>query len=369
MTTTIPLLDLKRERAAIAAEVSRCWSDTLAEMHLLKGPNTTAFEQEIAAYIGVPHAVGASSGTDALALGLWALGVGAGTEVILHANGFCADVEAIRMTGAQPVLVDVEDNGLGPDLAQVERAITPRTRALMVVHMYGSPLQLEPVLELARAHNLAVVEDASHAHGAARDGRKVGSFGAVGCFSAGVVKNLGAYGDAGFITTADAELAKRVRLFQTHGQERKSHHVVYGGNYRLDEIQAAVLRIKLRSLEARNQRRREIAAGYSRHFAPLGVGVPLEGPGEVHVYHQYVIRTPRRDALAAHLKAAGIETGIHYPEPLHRQVAWLRDYGEGPALARAERLAQEILSLPVFPDLSDAEVQRVIDAVAGFFRR
>ena len=369
MNTTIPLLDLKREHGAIATEVAKAWEEALESMHLLKGANTAAFEREIAEYIGVPHAIGTSSGTDALTLGLWALGIGPGDEVIVHANAFTADVEAIRSTGAQPVLVDVEEDGFGPDLEAVGRAVTARTRALLVVHLYGSPLPLERLLDLVQARRLMLVEDASHAPGAGRRGRRVGSFGAVGCFSAGVVKNLGAYGDAGFVTTADQEIAKRVRLYQTHGQERKNHHVLYGGNCRLDELQAAVLRIKLKYLDARNQRRREIAAFYSSRFAPHGVSVPTEVPGEVHVYHQYVIRTPRRDALSSYLKGAGIETGIHYPVPLHRQPAWLRAYGEMPALPRAERLAQEILSLPVFPDLTDAEVERVADAVVSFFRR
>lgn len=369
MATKIPLLDLKREHAAVGAEITTLWAETLEQMHLLKGPHGTAFEQEIAAYIGTAQAVGTSSGTDALALGLWGLGIGPGDEVIVHANGFTADVEAIRMTGAQPVLVDVAESGFGPDPVAVAAAITPRTRAVMVVHLYGSPLALAPVLELTRKHNVALVEDASHAHGASRDGQRVGSFGAVGCFSCGVVKNLGAYGDAGFVVTNEVEIVKRVRLHQTHGQEKKNTHVLYGGNYRLDEVQAAVLRVKLRSLDARNRRRAQIAAFYSSRFAPLGIGVPVEGPNEVHVYHQYVIRTPQREALSAHLKRADIETGIHYPVPLHRQPAWLRTYGEGPALPRAERLAEEILSLPVFPDLTDAEVERVSDAVVGFFRQ
>ncbi len=369
MSRTIPLLDLKREHALLATEIAAAWSAMLAEMHLLKGQNTLAFEQEIAAYVGVPHAVGTSSGTEALALGVAALGIGAGDEVIVHANGFTAAVEAIRFTGAQPVVVDVEADGYGPDVEQVARALTPRTRAVMAIHLYGAPLRLQPLLDLTRSRGIAVIEDGSHAPGAARDGQRVGSFGAVGCFSAGVVKNLGAYGDAGFVTTADDAIVTRLRLLQTHGQERKNHHVIYGGNYRLDEAQAAVLRVKLRHLDARNQRRRAIAAFYSERFAPVGVGVPLERPGEVHVYHQYVIRTPHRDALAAHLKRGQIETGIHYPVPLHRQVAWLRAYGEGPALPRAEQLAGEILSLPVFPDLTDAEVERVADAVVAFFRR
>ena len=266
------------------------------------------------------------------------------------------------------MLVDVETDGLGPDPDAVERAITPRTKAMIIVHLYGSPLPMAPILESVARHNLLLIEDCSHAHGASRDGRKVGTFGRAGCFSSGVVKNLGAYGDAGFITTADADLHARLRLLQTHGQEQKNRHVVYGFNSRLDELQAALLRVKLRHLDARNRRRAAIAAYYGARFAALDVRVPREQPGEVHVYHQYVIRTAQRDRLQTYLKAAGIETGIHYPVPLHRHPAWLRSYGESPALPRAERLAQEILSLPVFPDLTDVEVEQVADAVVGFFR-
>jgi len=265
------------------------------------------------------------------------------------------------------VLVDVEADGYGPDPDAVAAAITPRTKAILAVHMYGAPLRLERLTELATAHDLALIEDASHAHGAGRDGRKVGSFGRIGCFSCGVVKNLGAFGDAGFVVTADAAIVARLRLLQTHGQEKKNHHVLYGFNSRLDELQAAVLRVKLRHLDARNRRRHAIAAFYSERFRALDLRLPHEGPGEVHVYHQYVVRTTQRERLRAHLKAAGVETGIHYPVPLHRQPAWLRHYGESPAFPRAERLAAEILSLPVFPDLTDAEVEAVAGAVRTFF--
>ncbi len=366
---TIPLLDLKREYELIREEVQQAWSATLATMHLLKGENVAAFEREIAAYIGTPHALGVASGTDALLLTVLGLGISAGDEVILHANAFAAAAEAVHHAGAHPVLVDVEADGLGPDPDAVARAITPRTKAVMVVHLYGSPLQIHAVAEIASRHRLALIEDCSHAHGACRDGRKVGTFGRAGCFSAGVVKNLGAYGDAGFVTTADGELLTQLRLLQAHGQEKKNQHVRYGFNSRLDELQAAILRIKLRHLDTRNRRRRQIAAYYSERFAALGVRVPQEQPGEVHVYHQYVIRTTERERLRAHLQAAGVESGIHYPVPLHRQPAWLRRYGESPPLARAERLAQEILSLPVFPDLTDAEVEHVARAVSAFFRQ
>jgi dTDP-4-amino-4,6-dideoxygalactose transaminase len=364
----IPLLDLKREHAAIQDELQAAWAATLSAMHLLKGENVTAFEREIAAYIGTAYARGVASGTDAMLLSVIGLGIGTGDEVIIHANAFAAAVEAVHFAGARPVLVDVEPDGIGPDIGAVAAAITPRTKAIIVVHLYGSPLRLAPIEQIVARHRLALIEDCSHAHGASRDGRKVGTVGHVGCFSSGVVKNLGAYGDAGFVTTSDAALHARLRVLQTHGQERKNHHVLYGFNSRLDELQAAVLRVKLRHLEERNRRRAAIAAYYSSRFAALDVRVPLEHTGEVHVYHQYVIRTAERDRLQAHLKAAGVETGIHYPVPLHRHPAWLRNYGETPPLPRAERLAREILSVPVFPDLTDAEVEHVTDAVADFFR-
>jgi dTDP-4-amino-4,6-dideoxygalactose transaminase len=364
---TVPLLDLKREYAAIRDELDRAWRATLGTMRLLKGENVAAFEREIAAYVGTAHACGVGSGTDALLLTLLGLGIGPGDEVIVHANAFAAVIEVVHHAGARPVLVDIEVDGLGPDPEAAACAITPRTKAIIVVHLYGSPLPLQPIEELVERHGLALIEDGSHAHGASREGRKVGTIGHAGCFSAGVVKNLGAYGDAGFVTTADGDLLARLRLLQDHGQPQKNRHVLYGFNSRLDELQAAVLRVKLRHLDARNRRRRDIAAYYQSRFAPLGVRVPREHPGEVHVYHQYVVRTPQRDHLRAHLHAAGIQTGIHYPVPQHRQPAWWSRYGESPRLRRAEQLAQEILSLPVFPDLTDAEVERVASAVASFF--
>ncbi len=366
---TVPLLDLKREYTLIREEVQEAWAATLATMHLLKGENVSAFEHEIAAYIGTPHAIGVASGTDALLLAVLGLGIGHGDEVILHANAFAAAAEAVHHSGAQPVLVDAETDGLGPDPQAVEAAITSRTKAIMAVHLYGSPLQLRDAERIVERHGLTLIEDCSHAHGASRNGRKVGSVGRAGCFSAGVVKNLGAYGDAGFVTTADGELAAQLRLLHAHGQEKKNQHVLYGFNSRLDELQAAILRVKLRHLEPRNRRRQQIAAFYGERFAALDVQVPREQSGEVHVYHQYVIRTPERERLRTHLQAAGVETGIHYPVPLHRQPAWLRRYGEAPPFPRAERLAREILSLPVFPDLTDAEVEHVASAVCSFFQR
>jgi dTDP-4-amino-4,6-dideoxygalactose transaminase len=337
----IPMLNLQRERAEIG--------------------------DEIAAYLGVPDAVGVGSGTDALILAVNALGIEPADEVIVHANAFAAAAEAIHRSGARPIVVDVEADGFGPDLEEVRAAITPRTKAIIVVHMYGFPLRTQALTALIDTPGLAVIEDGSHAHGASVDGRKVGTLGTLGCFSAGVVKNLGAYGDAGFVTTSHPSLAQRLRLLQAHGQEKKNQHVLYGCNSRLDELQAAVLRIKLRRLDARNRRRREIAAYYRDRFHGLDLWIPEEREATVAVYHQFVLCSTQRDRLRRHLQALGVETGIHYPVPLHRQPAWLQSYGESPRLPRAEQLAAEIVSIPVFPDLSDAEVEHVAAAVHGFF--
>jgi hypothetical protein len=365
MNARIPLLDLTREYAQISSQLAEEWGATLSAMRLLKGEQVASFEREVAAYVGVPYAVGVGSGTDALLLGLLATGVDRGDRVILPANAFVAALEAVHHLGAVPVLIDSRAEDFSPDLDGLAAAFP--AKAFIAVHLYGSALALDPILDLCRSHNAHLIEDASHAHGAKRNGRHVGSTGRVGCFSAGVVKNLAAYGDAGFVTTSDRSVEEHLRLLQFHGQAGKNDHVRYGYNSRLDEIQAAVLRIKLRHLDRRNARRRAIAAFYSERLAPLGVKVPVAGANEEHAYHQYVIRTPRRDELRQYLQEQGIETGIHYPVPLHRQKAWLRTYGESPPLPNCERHAAEILSLPLFPDLTDAEVERVASTTAAFF--
>ena len=364
---TIPLLDLRRAHARCGGEIHAAWERVLAGMNLLGGEEVRLFETEFATYLGTHSVVGVASGTDALALALRATGVGMGDEVIIQANAFAADVEGIRAVDAKPIAVDIGPDSHAPDVEEIRRALTSRTRAILLVHLYGHPVELDPVLDIATAHGLRVIEDASHAHGATYDGRPVGTFGDAGAFSLGVVKNLGAYGDAGAVACNAPGTAELVRLLGTHGQKGKNNHERYGTNSRLDELLAAVLRIKLRSLDALNERRRQIAHQYDDAFEPLGLGVPRVAPRCTHVYHQYVVRTPERDALQSHLKARGIGTGIHYPVPLHRQPAWQREYGEPRALPHAEQRAREILSLPVFPDLSDDEVTAVIEAVREFF--
>jgi len=362
----VALLDLTREYHAHRRELIAACERVLDRMHLLGGEEVRAFESEMAAYLGVRHVRGVASGTDALMLAILAAGLGADDEILIQANAFIAAVEAIHRIGARPVATDIRLADLGPDVDDMVARLTPRTRAILVVHLHGLPVDLRPLLEVAREHGLVVIEDCSHAHGATLDGRRVGSFGIAGAFSLGVVKNLAAYGDAGLVSTDDARVAERVKLIGTHGQVRKNEHHLYGTNSRLDELQAAMLRVKLRLLDARNRRRAEIAAHYNARLGSFLV-TPPDDPTRVHVYHQYVVRTPARDALRSHLAAREIETGVHYPVPIHRQPAWLRTYGETPALPRAEQAAREMLSLPVHADLTDAEVERVADAIAGFF--
>jgi len=363
----IPLLDLTREIHDIGPEVKALWEELLARPRFLNGEQVKSFEREMAEFLGVSQVVGVASGTEALLLGLAACGIGEQDEVILPANAFVAAAEAVWWLKARPVLVDVQDWDLGPDPEQVRRKLSRRTKALVVVHLHGAPVHLGPLMDLCRTANIRLIEDCSHAHGALYRGRKVGGFGAVGCFSAGVVKNLGAFGEAGFVATHDETVAQQLRRLRAHGQEEKNVHLCYGTNGRLDEMQAAVLRVKLRRLDERNERRREIARRYNEAFASLEVTLPWEDLHRVGVYHQYVLRIRQRSALQAHLRERGIETGIHYPTPLHRQPAWRSLYHQELSFPRAERAAQEMLSLPVFPDLSEEEVATVIEGVRSFF--
>lgn len=363
----IALIDLTREYGAYRSEFLAAVERVLDGMHLLNGEEGKAFEREMADYLGVRHVRGVASGTDALYLSILAAGLGPGDEVLIQANSFVAAAEALYRAGVRAVPVDIRLDDLGPDLGEVQAKFGERTRGILVVHLYGFPVDLEPIMAFAAARSVAVIEDCSHAHGATLNGQRVGSFGIAGAFSLGVVKNLAAYGDAGMISTDDEELAERVKLLGTHGQKGKNNHIFYGGNSRLDELHAAMLRVKLRHLEARNARRAEIAAYYTACLRGH-VTTPCEDPARTHVYHQYVIRTTWREALKTHLQHYEIETGIHYPQPIHLQPAWKNVYGETPAMPRAEQAAREILSLPVHADLTDEEVEGVADAVVSFFK-
>lgn len=365
----IPLLDLRRGYEEIKEELRKEWARILETMELFNGPNLKAFEKEFAHFLGVSFAFGCASGTDALTLALIASGIKEGDHVLVHANAFAAACEAVRIAGARPIPVEVEEDGFGPDLEDLERRIDERTKALIVVHMYGHPVKLEACLDICKRYGLLLIEDASHAHGATYGGRRVGSFGHMGCFSCGVVKNLNAYGDAGVVVTNDETAAHFLNYLRVHGQVRKNEHHFYGFNSRLDELHAATLRIKLRRLDEKNERRRRLASLYREGLSDLKeVKLPPEDRGTSSVYHHFVIRTKKREGLMEFLKSRDVGFGIHYPTPLHLQPSWKRSgYGDF-SFPRAESLCKEILSLPVFPELREEEVEYVIDSIRTYFK-
>ena len=326
-----------------------------------------AFEQEFAAYCGARHGVGVGSGTEAIHLALLACGIGPGDEVITVPNTAVATVAAIEQSGACPVFVDVDFAARTLDPHKLEAALTPRTRAILPVHLYGAPADLDPILALARARGVRVVEDCAQAVGALYRGLRLGSLGDLGCCSFYPTKNLGAYGDGGFITTTDDALADRLRLLRTYGWRERDKSVIKGLNSRLDELQAAVLRVKLRHLDAWTARRRQLAARYSAALSGSGVNLPFEKSGLQPVYHLYVIATPERDALRAHLKERGIETLVHYPVPIHLQEAYAGMGCAAGSFPNAECLARQILSLPLYPEMDDDTVDTVAAVIRDYY--
>jgi dTDP-3-amino-3,4,6-trideoxy-alpha-D-glucose transaminase len=365
---TIPLVDLKRQYASIKGEIDTAVARVLEGGWYILGREVAAFEQEFAAYCDVAHAVGVGSGTDALHLALAACGIGPGDEVITVPHTAVATVAAIELAGARPVLVDVDPARYTLDPDQLEAAITPHTRAVVPVHLYGCPADLGPIMGIAQRHGLFVVEDCAQAHGALYQGQRVGSWGHIAAFSFYPTKNLGACGDGGMVTTNDPDLAQRARLLRQYGWQARYISSLKGLNSRLDELQAAILRVKLHYLEAWNERRRRLAHLYDERLAESGVVTPQEPDDVTHVYHLYVVRHPRRDELRAFLRERGIGSLVHYPVPVHLQPAY-RDLGhEAGTLPSAEAAAREVLSLPLCPELSEEEVARVADAVIAFTR-
>jgi dTDP-3-amino-3,4,6-trideoxy-alpha-D-glucose transaminase len=367
MTVAIPLVDLHGQVAALRGEIDAAVARALDSGWYILGRETAAFEAEFAAYLAgadapAPECVGVNSGTDALHLALWACEIGPGDEVITVAHTAVATVAAIELVGATPVLVDIDPVTYTLDPDALAAAITPRTRAVIPVHLYGHPADLAAILPVAQAHGLAVIEDCAQAHGASYQGRRLGLWGDLACFSFYPTKNLGALGDGGAVVGRDSARMARVRLLREYGWTPQARYVsqVAGMNSRLDELQAAILRVKLRHLDAWNATRRARAAAYADLLPPT-VTRPVELPGCEHVYHLYVVRSPQRDALRAALTAAGIGTGIHYPVPVHRQPAYAAHAAR--ALPHTEQAAAEILSLPMHPLLTVAEVARVADVV------
>jgi dTDP-4-amino-4,6-dideoxygalactose transaminase len=371
-TQEIPLVDLKAQYATIRDEVRRAIDEVLESMQLTIGPNVKAFDQEFASYIGTRHSIGVGSGTDALQLAIRACGVSGGDEVITVSHTFFATVEAILYANARPILVEVDEKTMLIDPAAVAAAITPRTKAIIPVHLYGRTVDLKPLRQIAQDRNITIIEDAAQAHGALLDdGKKAGTGGRVNCFSFYCSKNLGAYGEAGSITTNEDRLAEELRALREHGQSTRYYHPVVGYNARLDEIQAAILRIKLKRLDQWNARRRELARMYDERLKDSGVMVP-EIPSDIrrHVFYTYTIRVAggRRDDLRKYLGERGIGTQIHYPVPIHlQQSAEFLGYRKGD-MPVTERLASEVLSLPMFAELTDEQLERVADSVRAFMK-
>lgn len=359
----IPLVDLQAQYATIKSEILHAIEDVLSGMQLFLGPQTRMFEDEFAAFCGTRLGVGVSSGTEALALALRACKVGPGDEVITVANSFIATIEAIALVGARPVLVDIEPDTYTMDWRQLEEVVTERTRAIIPVHLYGHPVEMRPVLEFARKHALRVIEDASQAHGTLYEGESVGSFGDIGCFSLYCSKNLGAYGEAGICVTNDAELAESMRMWRDHGSNVRYHHEFLGTNGRIDEIQSAILRVKLRYLDQWNQARRAHAQIYTEQLHEVVKKTPASQPWGTHTYYAYVIEVEERDQFRKALTDAGVASGVHYPIPLHLQAA-CAEYGyHRGSFPVTERVADHIVSLPMYPELTREQLDQVIVGV------
>ncbi len=368
MPSTIPLGDLSREYTLLRSEIDRAIERVLRRGWFILGEEGEAFEAEWAGYCGVAHAVGVGNGTEALYLALRAAGIGPGDEVIVPALTATFTALAVSLTGATPVFADVDPKRYTLDPAALEAAITPRTAAVVPVHLYGCPAEMAPIVEIARRHGLFLLEDAAQAHGARYQGRRVGSLGDAAAFSFYPSKNLGAYGDAGAVVTDDATLAEKVRMLRHGGQRRTYEHELVGINSRLDELQAAILRTKLPYLDAWNERRRLLAARYTAGLDTCDrLGLPVTPDDVEPVYHLYVVRTPLRDALRDYLTGAGVGTGVHYPRAVHRQEAYAGlGYREG-SCPHAEMAAAQVLSLPIFPQLTMQEVNQVIRLIRFFF--
>jgi dTDP-3-amino-3,4,6-trideoxy-alpha-D-glucose transaminase len=360
----VPLTRLDNADPDLMSELLAAVDRVARGAGFILGPEVEAFEAELADYCGTSEAIGVGSGTDALALALMARGIGPGDEVIVPANSFIASAEAVSLAGATPRLVDVDPETHLLTAEIVAAAIGPATAAVMPVHLYGRTVDMQPLLELARRAGIVVFEDACQAHGALYRGRRAGSLGDAGCFSFYPAKNLGAWGDGGAVVTNDAELARRVRLLRAHGEGPRYHHRLRGTTSRLDAIQAAVLRIKLRRLDEWNARRRRAGTALSAALAGTSVRVPAQpAPHEDHVYHQFVVECDDRDGLRAHLESRGVATGIHYPVPIHRSDAYA-DLDVRSPLPVAEALAERICSLPMSPYLTDEEIRWIAAGVA-----
>jgi dTDP-4-amino-4,6-dideoxygalactose transaminase len=363
----IPFLDLKLPAADIHDEIQLAIEDITRTARFALGPYVEAFETAFAEVTGTKHCVGVNSGTSALHLAMICAGVGAGDEVITVPMTFVATSWAIRYVGARPVFVDVDPETCTMDVEQIEAAITPRTKAILPVHLYGQPADLDPIKEIAERHGLVLIEDAAQAHAATYQGRPAGSFGLMGCFSFYPGKNLGAFGEAGAVVTSDQAIAKRLRALRDHAQTKRYHHQELGFNYRMDALQGAVLKTKLRKLRAKTKKRQRVAARYQQHLSHLPLELPIEAANRQSAWHLYVVRHPRRDHICEYLSNYGVQTGLHYPIPLHLQKAFA-DLGYQPGdFPVSEQIANECFSLPMFPELTGPQQRSVVDGLVSYF--
>lgn len=364
---TINFVDLKRQYTSIKKEIDRAIQDVIDSSQFILGEECEKFESEFAKFIGVKYAVGVDSGSSALELSLRALGIGSDDEVITVANSYIASASAISFTGAKPVLVDCKDDTFNIDLSLIEKYINKKTKAILPVHLYGQVAGMDDINKLAKKYKLFVVEDACQAHGASLKGKKAGSFGEVSAFSFYPGKNLGAYGDGGIVTTNSIEIKDRLKLMRNYGQKEKYKHLILGWNRRLDNLQAAILRIKLKHLSKWNKKRLVNAKLYNRYLQNIPVVTPKIFPDYEHAFHLYVIRLKDRNRLADYLSRKGISTAMHYPIPIHLQPAYKNlGYKKGD-FPVAEKLADEILSLPMYPELTESEIKYICKQIADFY--
>lgn len=362
----VPCLDLKRQYATVKADVDAAIRRVVDSQAFILGPEVESLEREVAALCGTKHAVGVSSGSEALHLAMMAAGIGPGDEVVTSAFTFFATAGAIHVLGAKVVFADIDPRTFNIQPTEIEKRITKNTKAIIPVHLYGQCAEMDEILAVAKRHNLLVIEDAAQAIGAEYKGRKAGSLGHMGCFSFYPTKNLSCYGDGGMITTDSDEFADRLRALRVHGGKRKYYYDFVGVNARLDALQAAVLRAKVKYLPGWNERRREIARFYDERLKDANVVTPYVAPHCVHVYHQYVIRSLNRDALQSFLKERGVDTMVYYPVPLHLQNCFASlGYKEGD-LPESERAAREVLALPIFPEMTQEEMAYVADTICEF---
>ena len=363
----IPFGDLKRQYQNLRETIDVATREVYESGWFVLGKQVQNFEVEFAKYCGAKYGVGVGSGTEALHLALIACGIGAGDEVITVANTCVPTIAAISFAGAEPVFVDIDATTFTIDPALIEERITAKTKAIIPVHLYGQCADMDAILAIAKKHNLFVIEDCAQAHGAMYKGRKAGTMGDMGAFSFYPSKNLGALGDGGLVLTNDESLAQKVTKLRNYGQEKRYYHSIKGFNSRLDELQAAILTVKLPYLDSWNNRRREIANRYNAAFAPLGLTCPVEIGDRYHVYHLYVLRVPQRDRFQHLLATAGINTMIHYPVPVHLQESYQEYQNQSYYLSTTENLAHEIVSLPIYPELMDLEVDYIIDRVSEVY--